>query len=281
MTKTGVIAGTPQYMSPEQARGDSIDHRSDLFSLGSVLYTLCTGRPPFRAESAYGVLRRITDNDPRPIREINPDIPEWLCKIIRKLMAKDAANRFESAEAVANLLEDCLAHVHSPTRNSLPPFASRSCWLERLIPIMSNKRILSIISLGLLIAAMLMPWPIAAMGRAEPAITFAAVSILLGFLFAILSRGEYFSRLVLWTFGSIAGSSLLGLLAMVPLWTMQARNQESAAREAARAAMEAERQAVVALQSSPANSKSNSDDVSAKPDHESDFVTEPKDGSSE
>ncbi len=74
MTQTGVIAGTPQYMSPEQARGESVDHRSDLFSLGSVLYTACTGRPPFRSEAAYGILRRITDSDPRPIREINADI---------------------------------------------------------------------------------------------------------------------------------------------------------------------------------------------------------------
>ena len=62
MTRTGVIAGTPQYMSPEQARGEAVDYRSDLFSLGSVLYTACTGRPPFWSETAYGILRRITDD---------------------------------------------------------------------------------------------------------------------------------------------------------------------------------------------------------------------------
>ena len=84
MTQTGVIAGTPQYMSPEQARGDHVDFRSDLFSLGSVLYTTCTGRPPFRSESAYGILRRITDSDPRPIQEVNPDVASWLCRIIEK-----------------------------------------------------------------------------------------------------------------------------------------------------------------------------------------------------
>ncbi len=120
LTKTGVIAGTPQYMSPEQARGEPVDPRSDLFSLGSVLYTMCTGRPPFRAETSYGVLRRITDEEPRPIREINPEIPDWLCGIVGKLMAKRPDDRFQSASEVAALLEQCLAHVQQPTVVPLP-----------------------------------------------------------------------------------------------------------------------------------------------------------------
>jgi eukaryotic-like serine/threonine-protein kinase len=62
-------------MSPEQARGDAVDQRSDLFSLGSALYTLCTGRPPFRAESSYGVMRPVSGHTPTPIGELNPDIP--------------------------------------------------------------------------------------------------------------------------------------------------------------------------------------------------------------
>ena len=107
-------------MSPEQARGEPVDQRSDLFSLGSVLYALCTGRPPFRAETSYGVLRRITDDQPRPIREINPDIPEWLCGIIARLMAKQPAERIQSAGEVAELLEQCLAHVQQPTVVPLP-----------------------------------------------------------------------------------------------------------------------------------------------------------------
>jgi len=123
LTKTGVIAGTPQYMSPEQARGEPVDPRSDLFSLGSVLYTMCTGRPPFRAETSYGVLRRITDEEPRPIREINPDIPDWLCGIVSKLMAKRAEDRFQSAEEVAKLLEECLAHVQQPAVVPLPKYS--------------------------------------------------------------------------------------------------------------------------------------------------------------
>jgi len=120
LTRTGVIAGTPQYMSPEQARGESVDARSDLFSLGSVLYAMSTGRPPFRAETPFGILRRITDTEPRAIREINPDLPNWLVAIIAKLHAKLVEDRFASSEEVADLLKQCLAHVEQPLTFALP-----------------------------------------------------------------------------------------------------------------------------------------------------------------
>ncbi len=120
LTKSGVITGTPQYMSPEQARGESVDQRSDLFSLGSVLYAMCTGRAPFRAETSYGVLRRVTDDEPRPICEINPEVPEWLANVVAKLMSKQPVDRFASAVEVAELLEKCLAHVQQPTVAPLP-----------------------------------------------------------------------------------------------------------------------------------------------------------------
>src|SRR5262249_22599971 len=69
LTQHGVVAGTPEYMAPEQARGEALDHRADLFSLGSVLYALCTGGPPFRGENTPAVLRRVEEARPRPIRE--------------------------------------------------------------------------------------------------------------------------------------------------------------------------------------------------------------------
>src|SRR5213078_302238 len=81
VTQSGVIAGTPMYMSPEQAGGEHLDHRSDLFSLGTVLYAMCTGRPPFRATGTMAVLKRICEETPRSIAEINPEIPAWLCDI--------------------------------------------------------------------------------------------------------------------------------------------------------------------------------------------------------
>jgi len=120
ITRTGIIAGTPLYMSPEQARGEPVDARSDLFSLGTVLYTLATGRTPFRAESTYGILRRLTDESPRPLREISPQFPAWFELIVHKLLAKSPGDRFASATDVAQLLEGCLAHVHQPGTVPLP-----------------------------------------------------------------------------------------------------------------------------------------------------------------
>src|SRR5262249_51993896 len=121
LSDSGVIAGTPQYMAPEQANGESIDSRADLFSLGSVLYAMATGRPPFRAETNMAVLRRVCEDQPRPIREINADIPEWLAAIVAKLHAKDPSGRFQTAAEVADLLGRCLAYLERPD-GSAPPF---------------------------------------------------------------------------------------------------------------------------------------------------------------
>ncbi len=141
LTRSGFHPGTPHYMSPEQVRGEAIDGRSDLFSLGCVLYALCTGHPPFRAETSYAVLRRITDDTARPIREINPNIPQWLEAIVMKLLSKSPEDRFDSANMVAEVLEDCLAHVQHPLttsllsasqrripdRGNLPPWSTSRC----------------------------------------------------------------------------------------------------------------------------------------------------------
>ncbi len=122
LTQSGVVTGTPQYMAPEQARGEAVDHRADLFSLGSVLYAMCAGRPPFRAGTTMGVIRLVSDHAPRPIRQINPEISERLAEIIEKLHAKNPADRFQSALEVAAALEHHLAEVQQPDWNrAVPP----------------------------------------------------------------------------------------------------------------------------------------------------------------
>jgi serine/threonine protein kinase/formylglycine-generating enzyme required for sulfatase activity len=107
MTQSGMIAGTPLYMAPEQALGHTLDQRADLFSLGSVLYQMVTGRPPFRANSTIAVLKRVVDDTPRDMREVIPETPAWLCDIIAKLHAKDPDDRYQSAREVAEVLADC------------------------------------------------------------------------------------------------------------------------------------------------------------------------------
>ena len=114
LSQSGAVAGTPLYMSPEQARGETVDHRSDLASLGSVLYALCTGRPPYRARTTMAVLQRVCEDTPRPMREVNSEVPDWLAAIVMKLLAKDPARRFQTAEEVADLLEKHLGHLRQP-----------------------------------------------------------------------------------------------------------------------------------------------------------------------
>jgi serine/threonine protein kinase len=126
LTQSGFVAGSPLYMAPEQARGEALDHRADLFSLGSVLYTMCTGRPPFRAANTLSVLRRVSEDVPRPIRETNPEIPEWLAEVVTKLMAKDPTERFQSAAEVEEILGRNLAQLQHaawvpPPRPPAPP----------------------------------------------------------------------------------------------------------------------------------------------------------------
>jgi serine/threonine protein kinase/tetratricopeptide (TPR) repeat protein len=123
ITQPGVVAGTPQYMSPEQAKGEVVDHRSDLFSLGSVLYAMCTGQPPFRGSTTVAVLRRVVDESPRPIREVNAEIPDWLVAVIGKLLDKQPADRFQSAGEVAELLGKQLARLQQPAAEPFWPTA--------------------------------------------------------------------------------------------------------------------------------------------------------------
>ena len=120
MTRLGVVAGTPEYMSPEQARGEALDSRSDLFSLGCVLYEMATGVSPFRSDSTIATLRRIVDDRPAAIASLAPELPPWFSYIVERLLSKDPAQRFTSASEVALLLEQCLSHLQQPASVALP-----------------------------------------------------------------------------------------------------------------------------------------------------------------
>lgn len=106
LTSTGEVMGTPAYMSPEQARGERVDHRTDLFSLGAVLYRLCTGTAPFPGRTTLAVLMALGTKEPTPVRELNPSVPEPLTALIHQLLAKDSAARPQSAEEVVKRIRE-------------------------------------------------------------------------------------------------------------------------------------------------------------------------------
>lgn len=132
LTHTGVVAGTPSYMSPEQAKGDETDHRTDLFSLGAVLYFVATGHPPFRAERAMGVLNRICHERHRPVWQVNSAIPDELSMVIDQLLEKRPSRRYASATNVA----ETLARILQQLQNRRPSISNRlRSWVRRHPPI--------------------------------------------------------------------------------------------------------------------------------------------------
>jgi eukaryotic-like serine/threonine-protein kinase len=162
LAERGLIVGTPAFMAPCQARGEPTSERTDLFALGAVLYALCTGRPPFEGDTTADVLRSVREDAPRPIRATRPDLPEGLCDLIDKLLAKDPRDRFGSAREVADLLTDRLAREQKqlppPSPGAAPdalpravaPRSRRTCFLVAGLLVL-------LLGLGGL-AAVLKPW---------------------------------------------------------------------------------------------------------------------------
>jgi serine/threonine protein kinase len=121
LTQTGVVVGTPAYMSPEQARGVEVDQRSDLFSLGCILYRLCTGVEPFRGPDTMSLLTALAVDDPCPVEELNPAIPKALSELVMHLLAKKPDDRPATAKDVIARLE---AIEQSPDKAASPNNAS-------------------------------------------------------------------------------------------------------------------------------------------------------------
>jgi serine/threonine protein kinase len=142
LTQTGILAGTPHYMSPEQATGGPIDHRSDLFSLGAVLYFMATGHAPFRAAGTLAVLHRICKERHRPVWQLNKDIPDELCDVIDRLLEKKPSRRPASAEHVQQELSQLLSRAQQRglgrrrwRRWRTPAFKRRTAWTAALTAI--------------------------------------------------------------------------------------------------------------------------------------------------
>ena len=116
LTQTGMVLGTPLYMSPEQARGDEdLDHRVDVYALGVIMYEAATGRVPFAGTNYLSVISQVLNDDPKPVREIRPEVSDEFEAIVAKAMAKNRADRYASANA---LLEDLNALLDDPTHST-------------------------------------------------------------------------------------------------------------------------------------------------------------------
>ncbi len=120
-TRVGDILGTPQYMSPEQARGDKIDGRSDLFAVGIVLYQMITGKRPFGGDSLVVVATRIANDTPAPIDKQRADVPAALRRVIDRCLAKQAANRFQTGAELAAALTKVQADIQEAARHKNRP----------------------------------------------------------------------------------------------------------------------------------------------------------------
>ncbi len=138
LTETGMIAGTPNYMSPEQTRGSEVDSRSDLFSLGCVMYRMCTGRLPFQAGNTLATLQAIQNDTSPPPRHLNPRIPAELSELVMMLLSKDIEGRPRTAGQVATALQDSTVmtellaerrqNLVSASKQKSPPRRRRWLW---------------------------------------------------------------------------------------------------------------------------------------------------------
>ena len=129
LTTEGMVVGTPQYMSPEQATGDKLDSRSDIYSLGILLYQMLAGEPPFDGESAQSILMKQATADPPPIHDHRGDVPAPLTAALERMLAKDPAERYQTAEEASRALVEAVpaaAGETVPVRASLAAVVIRS-----------------------------------------------------------------------------------------------------------------------------------------------------------
>ncbi len=129
LTRTGTTLGTAAYMSPEQARGESVDHRTDLWSLGAVLYEMLTGEKPFQGENAYAIIYSILHEDPKAITDLRPEVDPALADIVERCLEKDSEQRYQSASDLLADLDEAIAtsEIPSPaTRGRSGPTRRRS-----------------------------------------------------------------------------------------------------------------------------------------------------------
>ena len=146
LTRNGAIIGSPLYMAPEQGRGEDVDHRADIYSLGCALYHMLTGKPPFSGPSPVGVIAMHMSERAEPVRAVAPDVPDRLARVVECMMAKQPVDRYLGYDELINALE-----AARPGQREISGFATRAAALAvDLVPF-------------LLLGALLGPWVAAAL----------------------------------------------------------------------------------------------------------------------
>ena len=146
MTRTGEVLGTPRYMSPEQVEGKPADHRSDIYSLGLIVYEMATGDVPFKGDSAFQVMYQRVTQGPKSPKEVNPDLPDHLVRIILRCLERDTALRYQQARDVLRDLESEVALTPSRSVRISLPVLTRAGW-----------KLAAVIVLALLVIALAIP----------------------------------------------------------------------------------------------------------------------------
>lgn len=164
VTRTGIIAGTPPYMSPEQARGQQLDARSDLFSLGSVLYAMLTARLPFHGETNHEIIHRVATERAESLQATDASIPDWVSKLVDWLHEKSPSARPESAAEVQRVIDTCLSHLQDPSV-PLPRFLFNPESVSRSRSVL-QKLCLIIIPVAAICVALLLSKPWSGLGSA-------------------------------------------------------------------------------------------------------------------
>jgi len=166
-TQAGAIMGTAGYMAPEQAQGEEVDHRADLFAFGCVLYEMATGRQPFAGKNVYDTIGRIVSDEPSAISEIDPNLPAQLQWIVRKCLAKEPAQRYQGAGDLAvdlaTLAGDAKSGLALPAGASAPAATA----IAPVSPRPSG--LLAAVAAAALLAGALGSWALLRPGPAEPA----------------------------------------------------------------------------------------------------------------